>query len=92
MLRTTITDAPFEQKWVLQGRLCGQWAVDFKQRWEQTRNTRTGRTCVVDLEDVTCVDAAGEEALLEMSDDGARLVSTRAYMKHLLATLSRQDK
>jgi len=28
-----ITDTPFEQKWVLQGRLCGQWAVDLKEKW-----------------------------------------------------------
>jgi outer membrane protein TolC len=27
MLRTMITDTPFEQRWVVQGRLCGQWAV-----------------------------------------------------------------
>jgi hypothetical protein len=34
MLRTMITDTPFEQRWVLQGRLCNRWAADLKERWE----------------------------------------------------------
>lgn len=82
-----ISDAPFQQTWVLQGRLCGEWAVDLKQKWEQTRNARKGRACVIDLEDVTCVDPHGERTLREMAAEGAELVSTRAYMKHLLANL-----
>jgi anti-anti-sigma regulatory factor len=82
-----ITEAPFEQRWVLQGRLCGQWAIDLKQKWNDARNAREGRSCVVDLEDVISVDRLGEQALLQMAADGARLVSTRAYMQYLLANL-----
>jgi hypothetical protein len=39
------------------------------------------------LEDVISVDLDGERALLEMAAEGARLISSRAYMKHLLASL-----
>jgi ABC-type transporter Mla MlaB component len=88
MLRTMISDTAFEQKWVLQGRLSGQWAEDLKQQWESTRNSRTGRRCAVDLEDVTCVDSKGEAVLLEMVSDGAVFVASRAYMKHVLEALS----
>jgi ABC-type transporter Mla MlaB component len=87
MLRTMITDAPFEQKWVLQGRLCGQWAIDLKQRWDAARNERQGRKCVVDLEDVTCVDSNGEVLLREMLEEGCRIISSRAYTKYVLETL-----
>jgi DNA-binding LytR/AlgR family response regulator len=82
-----ITDAPFEQRWVVQGRLCGQWAVDLKERWEETRNERQGRRCVVDLEDVTCVDGCGENLLQQMIREGCKLVASRAYMKSVLGTL-----
>lgn len=91
MLRTMITDTPFAQQWVLQGRLCGPWAADLKQRWEETRNERRGRKCVVNLEDVTCVDAAGEAALLQMVTEGCQVVASRAYMKHVLASLSARE-
>jgi hypothetical protein len=87
MLRTMISDTPFEQRWVLQGRLCNQWAADLKERWESTRGTRIGRKCAVDLEDVILVDAQGEGVLLEMLTDGATLFATRAYMKHKLESL-----
>jgi hypothetical protein len=87
MLRTMITDTPFEQRWVLQGRLCKQWATDLKERWDSTRSTRIGRKCTVDLEDVISVDTQGEGVLLEMVTEGAALFATRAYMKHILESL-----
>ena len=88
MLRTTITDTPLEQKWVLQGRLCGQWAADLRERWKSTRGTREGRTCSIDLEDVNCVDSRGEDVLLEMVAEGAVFSASRAYMKHILESLN----
>ena len=87
MLRTMITETPFEQKWVLQGRLCGAWAADLKEQWEKTRSMRAGRRSTVCLEDVISVDQAGESALLQMAMEGARLMASRAYMKHILASL-----
>ena len=87
MLRTMIADTPFEQRWVLQGRLCKQWAADLKERWDSTRSTRIGRKCIVDLEDVISVDAVGEDVLLEMAVEGAALFATRAYMKYKLESL-----
>jgi anti-anti-sigma regulatory factor len=82
-----IADTPFEQKWVVQGRLCRQWAADLKERWESTRSTRKGRKCTIDLEDVISVDATGEDVLVRMVAEGATLIATRAYMKHILESL-----
>lgn len=82
-----ITEGAFRQRWTLQGRLCGQWAADLKERWEQTRSARAGYECTVDLEDVTSVDAIGESALAEMATEGAHLVASRAYMKSIIESL-----
>jgi ABC-type transporter Mla MlaB component len=87
MLRTMITDTPFEQKWVLQGRLVGQWAVDLKEQWERSKSRRQGRRCAIDLEDVISVDDVGERLLLEMVAEGAVFLATRVDMKHLLESL-----
>lgn len=92
MLRTMISDTAFEQKWVLQGKLCGQWAQDLKHQWESTRNSREGRRCAVDLEDVTCVDGKGEAVLLEMVTEGAVFAASRVYMKHVLETLNEHQR
>jgi anti-anti-sigma regulatory factor len=87
MLRIMINEAPFEQKWTLQGKLCGQWAADLREKWADTRSSRTGRNCVIDLEDVITVDQTGEKALLEMAMEGARLTTRRAYMRSVLERL-----
>lgn len=87
MLRTMINDAPFEQRWIIQGRLCGQWAADLKEKWEETRRAREGRRCVVVVEDVLAVDRSGESTLAQMLTEGASVVTTRAYMKHVLRRL-----
>lgn len=88
MLRTMITETPFEQTWVLQGKLIGQWAIDLKRQWMETKSARHGRKCVVDLEDVTCVDVEGEKVLKEFISEGVRVIVSRAYMKHVLDSLS----
>ena len=92
MLRTMITDTPFEQKWVLQGRLAGVWALDLQEKWLSTRGTREGRRCAVDLEDVISIDSAGERVLVQMASEGAMLCASRAYMKHVLESLKEQQR
>ncbi|MGJ5820399.1 hypothetical protein [Paludibaculum fermentans] len=92
MLRTIVLDARLQQKWTLQGRLCGVWAADLRRRWEQARPTRAGRVCVVDLEDVISVDAEGENVLRRMAAEGARMLARRAYMKSILSALKRELK
>jgi len=92
VLRTMITDTPFEQKWVLQGRLCGVWALDLQEKWLSTKSTREGRKCAVDLEDVVSVDGNGERVLLQMATEGAALRASRAYMKHVLESLKEEQR
>ena len=87
-----ITDTPFEQKWVLQGRLSGVWALDLHEKWLSTRSAREGRKCAIDLEDVICVDSKGECVLLQMASEGAVLRASRAYMKHVLESLKQQQR
>jgi ABC-type transporter Mla MlaB component len=87
MLRTMIAEAAFEQRWTIQGRLVGQYALDLKQHWEQNRTRCSSRKCVVDLEDVASVDSIGESVLAQMAADGAEFIASRCYMKSILAGL-----
>jgi ABC-type transporter Mla MlaB component len=88
MLRTMITETPFEQTWVLQGRLTGQWAIDLKRQWMETKSVRQGRKCVVNLEDVTSVDVEGEKLLKQILSENVRVIVSRVYMKHVIENLS----
>jgi hypothetical protein len=87
MMRTMITETPFEQTWVLQGKLCGQWAQDLRRKWTETKNSRQGRRCVVNLEDVILVDREGEKVLQQILKEGVQVIVSRAYMKQIVESL-----
>jgi hypothetical protein len=46
-----------------------------------------GRTCVVDLNDVTFIDKRGERLLRVMSKEGAQFIANGLYIKAVLAGL-----
>ena len=49
MLKITVTDTPNEQKWILQGQLAGTCVSELLSSWLNTRSSRRGRRCMVDL-------------------------------------------
>jgi|ERR1700677_4881277 ABC-type transporter Mla MlaB component len=91
MLRITVTESTFEQRWVLQGRLTGSTIEELIPSWHANRRCQPSQSCVVDLNEVTSIDKDGEQVLLMMLRDGAKFVATGLYTKHLLESLSVQD-
>jgi ABC-type transporter Mla MlaB component len=90
MLKITITEAPTEQRWVLQGRLTQPWVSELRLHWRKTHRARQGRACVVDLNDVTGIDQSGESVLLTMMREGAQFIASGVFTTHLLAVLAQQ--
>ena len=90
MLRITVTETTSEQRWILQGRLTGSTVEELITSWRANRRCQPSRSCVVDLNEITSIDKDGEQALLMMLRDGAKLVATGLYTKHLLESLSVQ--
>jgi hypothetical protein len=90
MLRITVTDSASEQRWILQGRLTGSSIEELTTSWCANRGCLTSQSCIVDLNEVTTIDKEGEQVLLMMIRDGAKLVATGLYTKHLLESLSAQ--
>jgi anti-anti-sigma regulatory factor len=92
MLKITIVDASDEQKLILEGRLTEPWLSELKSCWESARKAHGGRNCVVDLNGVTYIDRNGEDALLEMRNEGAQLVARGICNKHKLADIENRSK
>jgi anti-anti-sigma regulatory factor len=84
MLRITITETLTERRWVLQGRLVGPWVAELRTSWKKAHPTRSGQTCVIDLNDVAFIDKHGERLLRAMSKKGAQLKANGMYTKHVL--------
>lgn len=92
MLKITITETAKEMRWTLQGRLVAPWVRELRKSWNAANQTRDGRTPVVDLNDVTLIDASGEKLLRTMAREGVQLIGNGVIMKNLLEELHMGDK
>ena len=90
MLRITIAETLTEQKWTLEGRLVQPWISELKSTWTKTENARRERKCVVDLTGVTFIDRSGEKALAELCKEGAELIATGIYGRHVVHNIEKR--
>ena len=90
MLRITIAETLSEQRWTLEGRLVQPWISELKSNWARTETARRERRCVVDLTGVTFIDKSGEKALAELSKEGAKLIATGCYTRHVVHNIERK--
>jgi len=90
MLRITIAETPTEQKWTVEGRLVHPWISELKSIWTKTKTARRERKCVVDLNGVTFIDKNGEKVLAELSKQGAELIATGCYTRHVVHNIERK--
>jgi hypothetical protein len=87
MLKITITNTAAVERWILQGRLVVPWVNELKTSWKRAHRAMPGRRCIVNLDEVTFIDKGGERVLRSMSKQGARLVASDVYVKHVLDRL-----
>ena len=73
MLRVTLAENSDMATLKLEGRVRGPWVEELKRSWSELTDRWPARSCVVDLTDVTSIDAGGNELLRTMSREGAKL-------------------
>jgi len=87
MLKITITNTATVERWTLEGRLVTPWVTELKTSWKRARRTIRRRRCIVNLDEVTFIDKGGERMLRSMSKQGAQLIASDVYVKHVLDRL-----
>jgi hypothetical protein len=88
MLKIIITNTATVERWILQGRLVAPWVNELKRSWRRAHRAIRRRKCIVNLDEVTFIDKGGERVLRSMSKQGAQLVASDVYVKHVLDRLS----
>jgi hypothetical protein len=87
MFRVSYSDTAKGQRWSLHGRLAGPWVDELRSCWKYARDLAPLAHAIVDLNEVTFIDGAGEKLLAEMRSAGAELIATGVEHQYLLATL-----
>jgi ABC-type transporter Mla MlaB component len=90
MLRITVTEDGLEERWVLQGKLTKSSVAELISIWRASTASSSNKTRIVDLEQVTSIDKSGEEALFIMICDGATVLASGVYTRHLVDELRAQ--
>lgn len=88
MLRISITENATEMRLVLQGRLTGAWVDELKTSWRAASQLLKGRTCKVDIDQLTFIDQKGNRALRAMSREGARFIANDLHMRSVADELT----
>lgn len=86
MLKISVIESPRRCRLVLEGRLVEPWVAELLGECAKAKEHLDGRELVIDLTNLTAVSAAGEDALLELMEDGARFqcgVFTKEVLKQL---------
>ena len=92
MLRIYIHDDVPVTSFVLEGKLIGPWVKELEKYWESVVATNTSRTMLVDLADVSFIDAEGRTLLARMRQKGVRLLSAGVLINAIVAEIDAQQR
>ncbi|HEV2827416.1 MAG TPA: hypothetical protein VGW76_07395 [Pyrinomonadaceae bacterium] len=92
MLRIYIHDQVPVTSFVLEGKLVGPWVKELEQHWESALAVSPSRTMLVDLADVSFIDAEGRALLARMRQTGVRLLSTGILINAIVAEIDAQQR
>src|ERR1700739_452360 len=92
MLKISFSETPAEEKWILEGRLCGAWVRELRTSWKKNHQTEKERACIVDLNEVTFIDKTGERLLRALRNEGVQFISGGCYVRHIVEQLKVRRK
>src|SRR5260370_25675896 len=92
MLRISVVDSRTECRLVLEGKLIAPWVAELRTAWEAVNQEIKGRALVVDLGNVAVISQEGENALLELMDEGAKFRCSGVLTNQLTQKLRRSSK
>ena len=90
MLKITVHPEGQSTTLLLEGRLAGPWVEELDRCWRQISTGPDARV-VVDLHNVTFVDADGKGVLRQMRKHGAELRASGCLMRCIVEEIAREE-
>jgi anti-anti-sigma regulatory factor len=87
MLKVTVLNGGSESRIKVEGKLFAPWVSELASAWEQALQAGSGKKIVVDLSEMTFIDADGKAILLSFIDQGASLVARGICNEHIVEEL-----
>jgi hypothetical protein len=90
MLRISIIDTPKQRRLIVEGKLIGPWATEFKSTCDDAKADLGERELVIELKHVTTISEEGERVLLDLMGNGIKFCSRGVFTRQILKLLSRR--
>ena len=90
MLKISIIDGRSQCRLVLEGKLIAPWTSELRKECAKARADLRGRELVVEVRNLITISQEGENVLLELMNDGARLRGRGVFTKEVLRQLARR--
>lgn len=91
MLRIYIHDEAPVTSFVLEGKLVGPWVTELEKCWYGALVANPPRTLLVDLADVSFIDAEGRALLAKIRQSGVKLLSNGVLINAIVADIEAQQ-
>ena len=88
MLKISIVENRTQRRLVVEGKLVAPWADELRPACEKAKADLGERELVVEVKNITTINQAGENVLLELMHDGVKLRGFGVFTKHMLKQLA----
>ena len=90
MLKISIVESHNQIRLVLEGKLVAPWADELRPACEKAKAGLGDREHVVEVRNLTVINQAGENVLLELMKEGVKFRGSGVFTKHMLKQLARR--
>lgn len=88
MLKISMVDGRTQRRLVLEGKLVAPWATELRTACQAAKADLNGRELVVEVKNLTAINQAGENVLLELMKEGVKFRGCGVFTKHMLKQLA----
>jgi hypothetical protein len=92
MFKVSVIESRNQRRLVLEGKLIAPWAEELRTACEVARSDLDGRELVVEVKNLTAINQAGENVLLELMQQGVKFRCCGIFTKHVLKVLARRAR
>ena len=90
MMKISTLDGRTQRRLVLEGKLVAPWADELIPACEKAKTDLGDRELVVEVKNLTTIDQASENVLLELMNSGVKLRGCGVFTRHILKQLARR--
>jgi hypothetical protein len=90
MFKISTIDTRSQRTLLVEGTLIGSWVGELRTTWRSACQELGGRRLVVDLSNLTVISLEGEDAILDLMNEGAKFSRGGILTRHVLKQLARK--